>query len=99
VSFELNWSDWIEEGDDSNAWLPNPLNEGIINGFLRDVKASNPQSKEIYRQAIMNGKVLDKLGKCVGINQLVMRLARLAKQYSQWSTTLAIDDNIKLEER
>jgi hypothetical protein len=47
----------------------------------------------------MNGKGLDKLGKCGGINQLVMRLARLAKQYSQWSTTLAIHDNIKLEER
>jgi hypothetical protein len=99
ASIDLNWNDWIEEGDDPNAWLPNPLNEGIINGFIRDVKASNPQSKEIHRQAIMNGKGLDKLGKCVGINQLVMRLARLAKQYSQWSTTLAIHDNKMIEER
>jgi hypothetical protein len=55
VCIDLNWKDSIEEGDNPALWPPYPLNEGVINGFIRDVKAK-PQANEIYRQSITSGK-------------------------------------------
>jgi hypothetical protein len=86
---DLGWEDSIEDDGPPEYWLPNPMNAGVISGFLRDIGGTR-EGKELYRHKVMTGEGIDSSGPCTTISVMIARFEHMAESLTNMKSQVSI---------